>query len=120
MKTIKITNYSVLKDKIFEYARKAGRTMARILLQLYFVMTSEETPRKDKLLIVSALSYLVLPIDLIDAKKVPILGWFDEMASLYVAYQKVRQHITPEMEAKVDKILDSWFPEQTEHTELSS
>jgi len=40
--------------------------------------------------------------------------WFDEIASISVAYQKVSKHITPEIEAKVDAILDRWFPEYAE------
>ena len=64
------------------------------------------------------LSYLVLPIDILDAKRLPIIGWFDEIASLSVTYQKVCKNITPEIEAKVDAILDRWFPDYAEYIEL--
>lgn len=106
-------NYDVLWDKLSTFAIKAGRVTTRPVLLLFFVMKSKDTPKADKLLVFSALSYLVFPIDILDAKRLPIIGWFDEIASISVAYQKVCKHITPEMETKVDAILDRWFPEYT-------
>lgn len=113
-----ILNYAALLERISELARKVGRTATRPVLLLYFVMKSKDTPSKDKILIASTLSYLVFPIDIIDAKRLPIIGWIDEIASLSVTYQKVRQNITPEIEAKVDNILNRWFAEYAEYIEL--
>lgn len=113
-----IINYSLIWDKIGEYARKVGRLSARPAILLYYVMRSDETPRSDKMLIFSALAYLVLPVDLIDGKRLPIIGWMDEVVSLTVAFQKVRRYITPEMERKADALLDKWFPEYTNFVEV--
>lgn len=113
MSSTNIINYAVLWDRLSMFATKVGRISTRPVLLLYYVMRSKETPKKDKLLIFSAISYLVFPIDILDARRLPIIGWFDEVASISVAYQKVCKHITPEMEAKVDAILDRWFPEYT-------
>jgi uncharacterized membrane protein YkvA (DUF1232 family) len=104
-----IINYPLLWEKIGDYARKAGRTSTRPILLLYYVLKSSDTPKSDKLLIISAISYLVLPIDLISAKRLPIIGWIDEIISLTYAYQKVCKHITPEIKWKVDSVLDRWF-----------
>lgn len=106
-------NYDVLWDKLSTFAIKAGRVTTRPVLLLFFVMKSKDMPKADKLLVFSALSYIVFPIDILDAKRLPIIGWFDEIASISVAYQKVCKHITPEMETKVDAILDRWLPEYT-------
>lgn len=105
-----IVNYEALWDRISEYARKAGRMTTRPVLLLYYVMISKNTSWSDRMLIFSTLSYIVLPIDILDAKRLPIIGWFDEIASLSVTYQKVSKNITPEMEAKADAMLDKWFP----------
>lgn len=113
-----IINYSALFERIGEYARKAGRVTTRPVLVLFYVMKSKDTPWKDKMLILSTLSYLILPIDILDAKRLPIIGWFDEIASLSVTYQKVSKNITPEIEVKVDSILDKWFPDYAEYIEL--
>lgn len=98
--------YKVFLNALRTYAIKAGRVTTRPALLLFFVMKSKNMPKADKLLVYSALSYLVFPVDILDAKRLPIIGWFDEIASISVAYQKVCKHITPEMEAKVGAILD--------------
>lgn len=113
MSRTSIINYDALWDRISNFARKAGRVSTRPVLLLYYVLRSEETPRSDKMLIFSTLSYLVLPIDILDAKRLPFIGWLDEIASISVTYNRVCKNITPEMEAKVDVILDRWFPEYT-------
>ena len=118
MERTTIINYSALFERIGEYARKTGRVTTRPVLLLFYVMKSKDTPWKDKMLILSTLSYLVLPIDILDAKRLPIIGWFDEIASLSVTYQKVCKNITPEIEAKVDHILDKWFPDYVKYIEL--
>lgn len=113
MKGTSIINYDALWERVSNFAKKVGRMSARPVLLLYYVLMSEKTPKADKMLIISTLSYLVLPIDILDAKRIPIIGWLDEIASLSVTYNKVCKNITPEMEAKVDDILDRWFPEYT-------
>ena len=113
-----IIDIAVLKEKVQEYAMKVGRISARPVLLLYFVMVSKDTPKSDKLMILSTISYLVFPIDFISAKRLPIIGWIDEAFSLSVVYQKVSKNITPEIEWKTDKLLDKWFPEYTNYIEV--
>lgn len=106
----KIINYTLLWEKLRDYAIKIGRLGTRPLLLLYLVLKSTQTSKEDKLLIISTLSYLVLPIDILDARKLPIVGWLDEVVSATIAYKKVCKYITPAMEAEADAILDQWFP----------
>ena len=118
MSKTSIIDTSALKDKLQEYATKVGRISARPLLLLYFIMVSKDTPKSDKLMILSTISYLVFPVDLISAKRLPIIGWIDEAFSLSVVYQKVSKNITPEIERKTDALLDKWFPEYTNYIEV--
>lgn len=111
-------NTKVFLSKLQEYAMKVGRISARPLLLLYFIMVSKDTPKSDNLMILSTISYLVFPVDLISAKRLPIIGWIDEAFSLSVAYQKVSKNITPEIEQKTDALLDKWFPEYTNYIEV--
>lgn len=113
-----IIDTAVLKDKLQEYATKVGRISARPLLLLYFIMVSKDTPKSDKLIILSTISYFVFPIDLISAKRIPIIGCIDEVLSLSVAYQKISKNITPEIERKTDALLDKWFPEYSNYIEV--
>ena len=110
MKKERIINYSVLWSRIEKYGMRIGRLSAKPILILWFVLLNNDTPKKDKMLILSTLSYLVLPIDILDAKRLPIIGWFDEILSISVTYQRVCKNITPEIETKVNVILDKWFP----------
>ena len=118
MNATSIINYSVLWNRISNFAKKAGRVTTRPMILLFYVMKSKDTPKADKMLILSTLSYLVLPIDILDAKRLPIIGWLDEITSISVCYNKVCKHITPEMEAKADALLDKWFSEYAEFVEL--
>lgn len=103
-------NYQKLWEQVSGYAKRGGRKAARPVLILYFVLKSEDTPMADKLIILSALSYLVLPIDLISAKKLPVIGWLDEAAAIWAAYEKVKKYCTPHIELQADLLLDQWFP----------
>lgn len=103
-------NYQKLWEQVAEYGKRGGRIAARPVLILYYVLKSPETAMADKVIIVSALSYLVLPIDLISAKKLPIIGWLDEAAAIWAAYEKVKKYCTPQIELQVDLLLDDWFP----------
>ena len=100
---------------IGEYAKKMGRLTTRPVLLTYFVMIDDATPVNDKISLAASIAYVVLPIDLLSAKRFPIFGWLDEVVSLSVAYDKIQQHVTHEMERKADEILDKWFPEYTKY-----
>lgn len=113
MNNSSIINYSLIWERIGEMAKKIGRGATRPMILLYYVMRSKDTPKAEKLMIFSSLAYVVLPIDLISARRLPIIGWLDEVVSLTVAYQKIQRYITPSMEADADALLDKWFPEYT-------
>lgn len=104
-------DYSLLWNNICVLSHKVGRAATRPVLLLWYVMCSSETPRKDKLAIFVSLAYLVLPIDLLEAKRLPVIGWLDEIVSVAVMKQKMVKYITPDMQRKADEILNKWFPE---------
>lgn len=108
-------NPSLIWDKIKENAKRLGRGTTRLVLLMYYVLKSESTPRADKILVYSALAYLVLPINLISIKRHPLLGGLDEIASIALAYNKIKNNITPAMEQEVDAILDKWFGDYTDY-----
>lgn len=103
---------SNMLDKIGNYAKKAGRVATKPLLQLYYVLTMGETTSLEKALIMGAVLYTILPFSLIPYKAHKILGLLDEgLAVLYVV-KKVQHKITPEIEAKVEETLNTWFGTQ--------
>ena len=109
--TIFTLDYNALWDSIRNWSRKAGRAATRPVLLMWYVMHSSETPRKDKWAIFASLAYQVFPIDILDAKRLPVIGWIDEIVSVAVIIQKMAKYITPEMQYKAAAILDQWFPE---------
>ena len=50
-----LIDYELLWEKITDYAKVTGRTTARPVLLLYYVLRSPETPSSDKMLFVAAL-----------------------------------------------------------------
>jgi uncharacterized membrane protein YkvA (DUF1232 family) len=102
-------NLPSLWEKIKDSAKRLGRYTTKKALLLYYVLKSDETPRSAKLVVYGSLAYLILPVNLISQKRHPILGWADEVAAIAIAYRKVKQHITPEMDRQAEETLDKWF-----------
>lgn len=103
-------DFNRLFENIKNTSKTVGREAMRPALCFYYALKSPDTPSSDKILIVSALSYLILPVNLISAKSFSILGWLDEIAAIMLAYNKVKKHITPEIESEVENTLEKWFP----------
>ena len=98
-----------LMEKIKPYAQTVGRTAAKPLLQFYYVMVYESTPTLDKVLIYAAIFYTISPVSLIPSSVYKLLGVLDEGAAILYVYKKVKERITPEIELKVESILEEWF-----------
>ncbi|MBE6187915.1 MAG: DUF1232 domain-containing protein [Rikenellaceae bacterium] len=104
-----LANPDQLWQYIKQYAVKAGREATRMVLELYYVVKAPTTPVIDKSIILGALAYQLLPKDLLSSKKLGVLGLADNIATLAVAYNRVKHHITPETKMQVEGVLDKWF-----------
>ncbi len=104
-------NYDKLLPKIKTYTKQVGRKAAKPLLEIYFVLKVDSTPRSEKGWIIAALAYIFVPLDLIPFRKFGLLGWLDDGAAIAFAYNKVKKHITPQISFEVDRMLDLWFSE---------
>lgn len=102
-------NADKIWQSIKDYAKKGGRAATKVLLELYYVMMDKNTSGTDKLLIGAALAYQVLPTDLLPKSRFGLLGFLDNVTALTYAYNKVKQAVTPEIEAKVEEVLFKWF-----------
>lgn len=98
-----------LRDKLKPYSLKVGRIATKPLLQFYYVMTDEQTSTLDRVLIYAAIFYTISPISLIPSAVYKLLGVLDEGAAVIYVYRKIKEKITPEINAKVDSTLDDWF-----------
>lgn len=100
---------NALMDKLRPWALKAGRVATRPLLQFYYVMDDENTSTLDCVLIYAAIIYTISPVSLLPSAVYRFLGVLDEGAALLYVYNKVKDKITPEINAKVEDTLNAWF-----------
>ena len=91
------------------YAIKVGRVAAKPLLQFYYVMTDEKTSTLDRILVYAAILYTISPVSLIPSAVFKVLGVLDEGAAMLYVYKKVKGHITPDIDYKVEQTLNEWF-----------
>jgi uncharacterized membrane protein YkvA (DUF1232 family) len=113
-----INNSETLLEFIKQQSLKGSRNTARMMLELYYVLTSAETSKYNKLMIGSALAYQLLPNDLLPKEKYGVVGYLDNATALYLAYRKVKKSLTPEIKEKVDQTIESWSKAANEFTIL--
>lgn len=100
---------NALMDKLRPWALKAGRVATRPLLQFYYVMDDENTSTLDRVLIYAAIIYTILPMDLIPSAVYKFLGILDDGVAMLFVYKKIKDKITPKINAKVEDTLNEWF-----------
>ncbi len=96
-------------EAIKRYAVKGGREATRMMLELFYVLKSPSAGTMDKTLIVAALGYQLLSIDLLPRSRFGLLGLLDNGVTLAFAYKKVKALVTPEIERQVQAQLQQWF-----------
>ena len=110
-------NINALMDKLRPWALKAGRVATRPLLQFYYVMDDDNTSPLDRVLIYAAIVYTILPMDLIPSAVYKFLGILDDGVAMLYVYKKIKDKITPEINAKVEDTLNEWFGVEYEMVE---
>ena len=78
------------------------------VLLLFYVLKDEDTPREHKMIIIGALGYFILPIDLIP-DFIPVAGFTDDAAALLACLKTVSDNVTPEVKANASQKLHEWF-----------
>jgi uncharacterized membrane protein YkvA (DUF1232 family) len=96
-------------DQLRPWALKAGRAATKPLLQFYYVMDDEQTSTLDRVLIYAAIVYTILPMDLLPSVIYTLLGVLDDGVAMLFVYKKIKDKITPEINAKVEDTLNEWF-----------
>ncbi len=97
-----------LMNKLKRYAKVAGIKVVYMVLLLYYVLESPDTPKSVKVKIYGAIGYFILPLDLVpDA--IPGLGYADDYAALFWAIHSVYTNITPAVKDRANAKLHEWF-----------
>lgn len=119
----KIQNFSKhysedgLWKKIKKYSKKVGLSAVYAILLLYFVLQKEEVPMKNKAIIVGALGYFILPIDLIP-DVAPGVGYTDDIGILLAALWQVSIYIDTDVKNQSKEKLKDWFGEDIDTSDV--
>ena len=89
--------------------RRAGRSLARPALECFELLIDGSTPHQVRITVLAALTYLVLPLDLIP-DFIPAAGFSDDLVALTALLGLCTRHITPQIRDRAQRRLDQWFP----------
>lgn len=95
-------------DKLARVARRLGARIVYYAFVLYYALSSNAVSSRDRMIIIGALGYLILPLDLLP-DFLPLVGFTDDAAALALAVTKVIKNITPEVKAKAEAKVISLF-----------
>lgn len=93
------------------FAGVIGREALLKAFQLYYVMQKPELPAKVKTIIMGALAYLVLPVDVVP-DLLPVVGYTDDVAVLAYALLQALPYIDDEVNAKAEQMVQKIFGEK--------
>ena len=100
-----VINEGILKKILL----RAGRVIAQPALEGFELIMDNSTPPKVRLSIMGALTYLIVPFDLIP-DFIPASGFSDDLVALTAVISLWQHHITPEIKFRAKSKLDKWFP----------
>ncbi|TDL80854.1 YkvA family protein [Peribacillus frigoritolerans] len=103
-------HYSETKfwDKLKKFGKKAGSSVVYAVLLLYFTLQKPEVPKKTKAIIIGALGYFILPLDLIPDLAAGV-GYTDDLGALGLALLQVAMYIDDDIKIQAKEKLTEWF-----------
>jgi len=87
----------------------AGKAIAQPALEGYELIMDNSTPSQVRISIIGALTYLIVPLDLIP-DFIPASGFSDDLVALTAVISLWQHHITPEIKFRAKCKLDKLFP----------
>ena len=88
---------------------RAGRGIALPALEGFELIMDNSTPPQVRISMMGALTYLIVPVDLIP-DFIPASGFSDDLVALTAVISLWQHHITPEIKFRAKSKLDKWFP----------
>jgi uncharacterized membrane protein YkvA (DUF1232 family) len=89
--------------------RRAGRTLARPALECLELLLDGKTPPQVRITMLAALTYLLVPMDLIP-DFIPAAGFSDDLVALTALLGLCTTHLNDEIRLRAQRKLDRWFP----------
>jgi len=94
---------------LLKLLRRAGRTLARPALECLELLLDPQTPASAKLTVLAALTYLLVPLDLIP-DFIPAAGFSDDLVAVTALLGLCARHRTDAVRLRAQRRLDRWFP----------
>ena len=104
-------------DKLKKFAKKAGSSVVYAVLLLYYTLQKPEVPKKTKAIIIGALGYFILPVDLMPDMLLGI-GFTDDLGALGIALFQVAMYIDDDVKMKAKAKLEDWFGDDVDTSEI--
>lgn len=105
-----VINSSVVDEGVlWRVLRQAGRALALPALECFELLLDPATPPQVRLTMLAALTYLVMPLDLVP-DFIPVGGFSDDLVALTALMSVWRGHLTLDIRRRARRRLDRWFP----------
>ena len=105
-----VLDSDVIDESAFrQLLKRAGRSVARPAVEALEMLLDPATPAQTRLTLLTALTYLLIPTDLIP-DLLPVAGFSDDLVAITAVLGLCRNHITPEIRQRAQRRLDQWFP----------
>jgi uncharacterized membrane protein YkvA (DUF1232 family) len=89
--------------------RNAGRAVALPALECLEILLDPDTPNPAKFTVLAALTYLMMPLDLIP-DFIPVVGFSDDLVAITALLGIVGRHRSEAVRLRARRRLDQWFP----------
>ncbi len=105
-----VIDSSVIDENIFKKVLlRAGRTLAKPALEAFEMISDPSTPPQARVSLIAAVTYLIMPIDLMP-DFIPVAGFSDDLVALTAVINLWSQYMSPAIRQRARKKLDEWFP----------
>lgn len=107
---VEVLDSAVLDEHLLlRLLRRAGRLLAAPAIECLELLLDADTPPRVRLTMLAALTYLLVPMDLIP-DLLPVAGFSDDLMALSTLLALCWRHRTPAIARRVQRRLDLWFP----------
>ncbi len=104
-----VVDSSVIDETILKQILiRAGRAIALPALEAMEMLLDDATPIQARLSMLTALTYLIMPLDLIP-DLIPVTGFSDDLVALTAVITLWSNHMSPQIKNRARQKLDSWF-----------
>jgi uncharacterized membrane protein YkvA (DUF1232 family) len=104
-----VIDESVLLRLLLLLLRRAGRIVALPALEWLELLLDAATPPAVKMMVLSALTYLLMPVDLMP-DFIPVAGFSDDLVALTSLLSLCGRHSSPAIRLRAQRRLDCWCP----------